>query len=218
MVCKHCNIEIENPRINCPLCHKPLQEGELFPDVKTTKKRKSVTFSLIYLITMLFVSIACFIVNIYLEPEVKWSVSVLGVLLYGYILIAGTIISRRHIGFKILVQIIAIAALAAFIEYSTPNIKWTHYAVPGILCVGGIILGTFSLIAKKPGTYALCLLCVVLAGFGPLIYALSVDNIVLWPSIACASGCLAMFIAVIIFSLATKKPFITGELKRKFHV
>jgi hypothetical protein len=218
MFCKECGVKIEEAAVNCPLCHKPLGTRSIFPHVKFTRRKRTASFPLIYLICTLLASIACLLLNIFVFKYAWWSVSVLGVLLYVYVLVAGTIMSQKHTASKIFLQVIAIAVLAVLLEHLTPDFKWAGlYAVPAVLLLGGIILGICALVAKRPGTYVFCLIFVAIAGVIPVLILLGEQEEVLWPSIACAAGCGTMLIATLIWGLLNGKPLVRGELKRKFH-
>lgn len=218
MFCKHCHVEVEGQSRTCPLCHKPFNDNEFFPIVKSTRKMKT-TFTLVYLISALVFSVLCLLVNLLVVTGVLWSVAVVGVLVYIFVLISGTIFSTKHTASKIFLQTIALAVLTGFLQTLTPATKWAaNYAVPIILLLGGIFLGITSLAIRRSGSYLLCMIFVAAIGLIPIVYSLIAKEIVLWPSIACAAVCGAILISGILWDIISGKKLILGELKRKFHI
>ncbi|HKL93792.1 MAG TPA: DUF6320 domain-containing protein [Clostridia bacterium] len=218
MFCKHCNVEIEGATRTCPLCHQQLDGKEYFPIVKTTRRLKT-TFTLVYSICALIVAVICLLINIFVPTKIFWSVAVVGVLLYTYILVAGTIFSKKHNASKIFLQTIAVAVLSGFLQTLTPEIKWAaNYAVPLILLIGGLLLGITSLAIKRAGTYVFCMTLVAVTGLIPIVYSVIEKESILWPSIACAAVCGVILIVAVITEIFSKRGLIREEIKRKFHI
>ncbi|MDD4839574.1 MAG: DUF6320 domain-containing protein [Clostridia bacterium] len=219
MYCKECGVEIEGAARNCPLCHKSLDDSQIFPDVKSTRRLNNATFSLIYLSCFLAIGVLCLLLNILLTGEPWWSLGVVGVLIYGYVLVAGTILSKRHTATKLFLQTIAVALLTLFLQNLTPNIKWAaNYAIPIVLLLGSVTLGVTSLVFKRAGSYIFFLLFIAFSGLIPITYSLISQESVLWPSIACAAGCGGILLVILFWNIFAGKGLLKGELKRKFHI
>ncbi|NLZ25284.1 MAG: hypothetical protein GX891_02355 [Clostridiales bacterium] len=220
MYCKHCEVEIEGAARLCPLCHRPLDgEAALFPVVIKSKKLSKVTFTATYLIAALIIAVVCLIVNLVLGHKILWSVAVVGLLIYLYILFAWTLFSQRHTATKIFVQTLGLAVMVALMQQLSPEVKWSlNYVVPFIMMLGGILLAIIAFAAKKAGSYIFNLLLVMITGLIPLVYNLIVKEATLWPSIVCVSVCGALFLVHIIISAGNAKNIIIEEIKRKFHL
>ena len=112
MRCKRCNVEIYGKADFCPLCKQPL-EGEkneyneeyIYPiKKKRGKSYKILTFTPMYIIVASLVFLIATTINMVLAPDMKWFWVVGIVLIYAYILVQNTILSRSTIAHKILWQ------------------------------------------------------------------------------------------------------------------
>ncbi len=219
MFCKNCKVEIEDSSRVCPLCHAPLDgKDEIFPVVKRTKRKQIITFSQIFWVVALMAIIPCLAVNFALKQEVLWSVAIVGVFIYLYVLIAMTFFSKSHVATKILILTLALAILTGCLQGLTPTVTWAaNYAVPIVIMVGAIQLGIASIVSKKTGNFLFSLFFVSLSGLIPIIYTLAGKEPMLIPSIVCASVCGFELLVLLIWGLTGGKEIILSEIKRKFN-
>ncbi len=112
MKCKHCNVEIYGKADFCPLCKMPLEassENENAEYVYPIKKKRGksykwLSFTPMYTLIASLVFLITVAVNMAVMPEKKWFWMVAIVLMYVYILVENTILSRSTISHKILWQ------------------------------------------------------------------------------------------------------------------
>ena len=208
MYCKHCGVEVVGAARVCPLCHRPLDEDNLnYPIIKKTGRKKSVTFSFVYILISLIASY-----------QFLWALPVVALLVYGFIIFA-TVFSKRNAGTKIFLQTAALVAVAYSLENLSPSVRWAAtYAVPFLIVFSGILLMILSLATKRAGQYVLYLIIVVLLGSVPLIYNLVVGGEVLWPTIMCAVCSGALLIFALLYGFLAGNGVLKEEIKRKFHL
>lgn len=219
MYCKHCGVEVVGAARVCPLCHRPLDEDNLnYPIIKKTGKKKSVTFSFVYILISLIASVVCLTVNLVLPYQFLWALPVVALLVYGFIIFV-TVFSKRNAGTKIFLQTAALVAVAYSLENLSPSVRWAAtYAVPFLIVFSGILLMILSLTTKRAGQYVLYLIIVVLLGSVPLIYNLVVGGEVLWPTIMCAVCSGALLIFALLYGFLAGNGVLKEEIKRKFHL
>lgn len=219
MYCKHCNVEIEGNARVCPLCHKPLDGDDLaFPIIKKTKRKINVTFGLVYIIIALAVSVVCLAVNFLLPHKLLWSLTVIALLAYFFIVFQ-TVFSKRNAAVKIFLQILFLVLVAYGLEKLSPDVRWAaNYAVPIIILLGGLLLMILSLAVKKAGPFILNLIFVAILGLLPVIYNLIVKTHVWIPTIICACGSGGMLLFAVLYGIFSEKGILKEEIKRKFHL
>ena len=219
MYCKNCDVEIEGSCRVCPLCHRPLDGDDLvFPIIKKTKRKNNVTFGLIYIIIALAASVTCLTINLVLPHRLLWSLSVIALLAYFFVVFE-TVFSKRNAAVKIFFQILFLVIVAHGLEELSPNVKWAaNYAVPIIILLGGVLLMILSLAVKSAGPFILNLLGVAFLGLVPVVYNLIVKTHVWVPTIVCASGSGALLIFAVLYGIFSGKGVLKEEIKRKFHL
>lgn len=154
--CKECKVKVDSDRDYCPLCFRELSgEGEsdtpLFAERKTNEhsnKRNDFVTRLFVFMTICVVSI-CVIINLMITPDVLWSLSVVSGLVYVWILIAHTIISRRGIFEKVLFQILSIMFILWTSSLISPTHDWLQeYVFPSVSLTVLTVLVMIILIKK----------------------------------------------------------------------
>lgn len=234
MRCKYCNIEVACQTKICPLCHEklslpenldmPYDAPEAYPEkIKTpTRKKKRRSATGIYVsiaLTAFFLSIP---INILTTPKLYWF-AVVGVLaIYGFIMIANTILSNNGIGIKIFWQGVGILSVLLTVNYlldkQAPQYSETwvwDYGLPTILIIASITTGIYTAVAHKYwSSSVLDTLIISALGYFPLI--LYACKVIAHPVLAIAAACVST--GIIIFCCILGRKTILSEIKKKFHV
>ena len=234
MRCKYCNIEVSCATKICPLCHEklslpenldmPYELSPAYPEKKKTATRKKRRLS----ITKVYVSIALTLfilsipINLLTTPKLYWFAIVAALGIYGFILIANTILSNNGIGIKIFWQGVGILAVLLTVNYlvdkQAPEYSYTwvwDYGLPAILIIASITTGIYTAIAHKYwSSCVLDTLMISALGYVPLI--LFACKVIAHPVLAIVSACVST--GIIIFCCILGRRTLLSELKKKFHV
>ena len=137
--CEHCKANINTNKKYCPLCYNEIDgEDKAVLVYKTkdmqekTKKNKYLAQKILLYISLCAV-IVCLTVNLLTQTSVLWSLIVAASILYVWILVRHTIISRRNIFEKLSFQILGILAII-FLSYKISgggNWFW-NYVTPSV--------------------------------------------------------------------------------------
>lgn len=229
--CHECNVDIDTSRVTCPFCKDILEDKndektkmESYENFKE-KKRPTHLVRKIFIFLSLIAIFVCCIINFLTFEKSYWSLIIVGSIIYLWVLIGFTILSRHNIALKLLLQAIAIALILTFIQMETPSVHWLiPYALPFIMVATtfAITLLIFIKIMRYKD-YMLYLIMVALIGIIPLILACADttshlfivnDKVIMWPSIVCCSYAGFTIIGLFLFgNRATKAEFI-----KRFHV
>ena len=229
--CRECNIDIDTSRITCPFCKDILGEDdnqktkmENYENFKE-KIRPSHLVRKIFMFISLIAIFVCVIVNFLTFEKSYWSLIVVGAIIYLWVLIGFTILSRHNIALKLLLQAIAIALILMFIQMETPEIHWLMpYAVPFLMVATAFAITLLIFIKiMRYKDYMLYLIMVALLGIIPIIlvsaeatrYLFIVnEKVIMWPSIVCCSYAGFTILGLFFFgNRATKTEFV-----KRFHV
>ena len=234
MRCKYCNIEVACESKICPLCHEklsipenldmPYEAQRAYPEKQKTptrqKKRRSITR--IYVSAALTTFILSIPINLLTTPKLYWFAIVAALGIYGFILIANTILSNNGIGIKIFWQGVGILAVLLTVNYliekQTPHSSATwvwDYGLPAILIIASITTGIYTTIAYK--YWSSCVfdtLMISALGYVPLI--LYACKVIAHPVLAIVGACIST--GIIIFCCILGRRTLLSELKKKFHV
>lgn len=217
--CRDCNIEVIRGSYICPLCFKKVgekSENTSYPKYK--EKIKDRTVFNIFLFLSFAVTIICFIINIMTFKNYKypWSLFIFLIIVYLWILIRNTILSKMNGGAKILIQAFCISIITVIVDLNTSRIHWSvNYCIPFIIS-GAALLITLLVIIKKMlwNEYIGYLLALLFLCFVPIILYLFKIITVLWPSVVAATFAILTFISLMIFS---NKKF-KVEFESRFHI
>lgn len=231
--CNECQIDVETSRVTCPLCQAVLVNSENQLDVVQDYKNYEEVQPRSHFVRKLFIFLSiiaigtCTLVNIltYRNAPSLWSLVVVASIAYLWVLIKNTIMSRRNMAFRLLLQAVMLGILMYFIQLLTPQTQWMiPYVLPFIMISTGFAI-TFIIFIKtmRYKDYMLYLIIVALIGFIPLILSLVNstkwlfmvnDQIIRWPSIACAGYAVVTIIGMFLFGDRATK----DEFKKRFHV
>jgi len=151
--CNHCNVKVDTARTHCPLCFreiKPLHgdttESEVNIFLERTHNENYVSNNSFVLKLFIFISIcaitACFLINYMTSPAIPWAFLVLACIIYTWVLISHTIISKRGVFEKLLFQILSLTLVLAASENISEDKYWLQsYVFPSIImCAEAVIL------------------------------------------------------------------------------
>ena len=137
--CEICKVEVDTHSEICPLCYNKLVQVdekttpelfELKPQEKT--KRKRVVVAKIFLLLSIVAVCACGFVN-YVTKSVPWSLVVLMGVIYLWVLVAHTIMSRSTPFKKIFFHLLSVVLLLLTIKYIFSSNDWfVCYVFPSI--------------------------------------------------------------------------------------
>lgn len=158
--CKHCKISVESSENYCPLCYNYLEEPdgskgekafEFYLRRDENRKRSAGTPFLLklFLYLSICISVVCFTVNYFTEPHMMWSPVVFVSVLYLWILIGHTIISRRSVFEKIFFQFVGLILLLIALERLSMSAWFLDYVLPAILLAASSVMALISLISKR---------------------------------------------------------------------
>lgn len=222
--CPKCNVNINSLRKTCPLCGEILSEDKtkaegicLYPHYNYEEKKTNLflRISLFISIVAIFVVVVINILT-YRNSQTLWSIYVVMGVAYGWILLRSTILSRRNIAGRLLIQMLTLSGIVIGIEKVSKSSGWAlEYVVP-FICILTTQAIVILLISKKMryNDYLLYLLVAILISFVPIILYWSGVVKVLWPSISAACVAIITILGMIIFADRATK----DELKKRFHL
>lgn len=218
--CKNCHVELGEHLKKCPLCLRRIDaanQSDLYPDYDYNDAIKSLKMKVFIFLTITFTSL-CTLINVltYKAAPVLWSVYVVSIVLYLWVLIGHTIISERNIGSKIHMQIFALSLLFFILDFNAGFERWSVNLVIPLI----ILLGTFLISLKMASekmfvnAYLGYVMSIIVLGFIPiLLYTFRVSTL-FWPSSVVTLFSVLAIIGVYMFADKIFK----AEFKRRFHL
>lgn len=153
--CSLCRLEVDTNQEYCPLCYNHLTEiskketPEMFNLEKPSarQKKRSIVAKVFLLITLTLLA-ACVFINIETKTT-PWSVVVVLSVLYLWVLVAHTIMSRSTPFKKVLFQLVSIIALLVATNKIFSNNDWlTHYVYPALAMFATCVLSMIVCCSK----------------------------------------------------------------------
>lgn len=221
--CDKCQVDVSTKRQTCPLCGDFLHETEPkkeillneYPPFVPIVKEYNVLLRIIYFIGFCGIIISA-LVNFFTYDGVTWVIYVTLGVLYLFILLKNTIMSRKPVARKLIVQMIVLSAILYGVDYYSGFGRWSiDYVIPFLTI--GTTLSIIMVVLIKPmryEDYVIYMFLTAFLGFIPLIFYLFQIIDVLWPSISAAGLSLVVIVGMIIFADRKTK----NELKKRFHI
>ena len=159
--CAKCNIQINTDKKQCPICFNELEgknDADYTPNFSSKNYDRSTqkgffVFKLFLFFTICSSGIVLFI-NLVTNPKVLWSIVVIISLLYVWILVLHTIISRRNFFEKILFQLVGVYAIVLSTNLITLDFSWIwSYFVASVSLLTITVLAFIIFINKKREDY-----------------------------------------------------------------
>ena len=222
--CKRCKIKTSDEQTSCPLCYNELESineerlTSFYPKRKQDEKLKHSEYFLVKLFTVIsfcIVAIAGFI-NFLTYTGSVWSLLIAACVIYLWILIAHTIISKSSVFEKVMYQIIGLTAVLTSTEVISGGGDWLiNFVVPSLSITLTIVLVMITFCSSKRKNYTLSFF---------LIYLL----LILVPIITLAFKMLRfkllmqinllLLILVIVGTLILGFKTLKSEISKKFHL
>lgn len=215
--CKKCHVKVRTDEDVCPLCQNKLVGSSMenvFPYVPTIKKRFSLFFKILLLVSIV-ISLICVAID-YALNKYHFSLLVVFGFVCLFIILKTTMTKRDSIYKTILWQLVIFAILIISWDYFTGWHSWSlTYAVPILCIVGSVSIAILSIVLHDYLDEELFyFICIALIGIIPLIFVFTniITNKI--PSVICAFLNIFCFIGLVIF----KSREILEELKRRMHI
>lgn len=178
--CKYCKTKVDTTNDFCPLCFNHMEEldkdfEQFYTPRLTNEKYNKHNYFIFKLFLFLSISaiIICFVVNRLVNFDVRWWLIVTFAILYVWILVAHTIMSRQSLFKKIFLQIVSILALLYFTQQVSNSHEWLlDYVFPSISFMVIFVLSLLILINKDRDSILGFAIMILLLGVGSLILLL----------------------------------------------
>ncbi len=146
--CKYCKIKVDTANDFCPICFNHIEEIDNKYDQLYSQRLKNETsdklrffLSKLFLFLSICAITVCFFVNYMVNPQTQWFWIVCFGILYVWVLVAHTIMSRRSFFAKVLLQVVSVIVLLYFTEKVSPDHEWLlQYVYPAISYVVVVVL------------------------------------------------------------------------------
>lgn len=154
--CEICKVEVDTHSDICPLCYNKLIEigekttPELF-ELKPREKRKKsrVIVGKIFLLLSIVAVFACGFVN-YVTKSSPWSLVVLMGVIYLWVLVAHTIMSRNTPFQKIFLHLVSVTLLLLTIKYFYSSNDWfVCYVFPSMSMLVAVVFSFIVMCSKN---------------------------------------------------------------------
>lgn len=220
-ICENCGVNLDNNLTKCPLCSNKLR-GKIkksydeYP--KYSKSDRSVLAFRMKMLTFIFLSVITIslLINILTPGNEPWFIFVASPLIYVWLLIRNTIVSKSHYGTKLLLQLFGISFLVLVIDIVNNGLSWSvNYVIPALITISTLII-TIRIYSDKLqwSEYFIFLILLVVLGFIPVVLYLTGVSNILWTGAGSALYSSLTLVAIFIFS--HKK--LINELIKKFHI
>ena len=220
--CKICGVDVDTFKNYCPLCYGTLEEkckknnAEMFDlsSKKTISKTKSLVLKVFLLISVI-VMVACFYIN-YQTKTQPWSVIVALAVVYLWVLVAHTIMSKSTVFKKVLFQIISVGAILFATNRFFSNTEWfTNFVFPGLslLCAFVMLFVVFCSKHRKEYIFGFFRVDLLLIVASVLLLIFSADDFRLLNQINIIVQSI-ISLAYLVFAGRTIKT----QASRKFHL
>ncbi len=146
--CKYCKIKVDTANDFCPICFNHIEEIDNKYDQLYSQRLKNETsdklrffLSKLFLFLSICAITVCFFVNYKVNPQTQWFWIVCFGILYVWVLVAHTIMSRRSFFAKVMLQVVSVIVLLYFTEKVSPDHDWLlQYVYPAISYVVVVVL------------------------------------------------------------------------------
>ncbi len=220
--CSSCGVSVYSTHTKCPLCQRTLPssgttpENSWYPSYNEAEIMQPKRFfqRLIAFLTIAIISICAF-TNLFVVQDTLWCLYVIPCVLYGWLLIRHTFLSKVHLGAKILVQVLGLTGMLFVLNILEGGECWSVNYVFPFMIIGATFLITVIVLIKKMlwKEFVGFIIALILLGFLPLLlYAIGVSQI-LWSASTSGLYAFLTFVGIMIFSDKSFK----SDMLRRFH-
>lgn len=219
--CNHCDVDIRNPKEQCPLCGNklaPLEDHlemkEIFPVIPSYLK-SHLTLRILILISIILV-VFSFSLYIIFPTKMNWPLLLTFGLVSIWLDLYFLVQKRFHIPKKIVWQVLILSLLSIFWDWKIGWIGWSiTYVIPILCLVAMIIMYSIAIIMKlSTRDYITYVFINALFGIIPIIFVLFQLVDVIYPSVI--SIAVSVIFLAAIFILQGKS--IISELDKRMHM
>ncbi len=223
--CENCKITLKGNYDVCPLCGGLLQEKgegkatsqleEVFPNIPTIFQEFNIFIRIIIMISLAAIIIS-FAVNLIFTKDSRWSLIVAASIACMWISLFIIIRKKNNIPKTIIWQVALIGILSVLWDWSMGWLGWSiNFVIPGI-CIGAMVVMAIAAKILKIGVRDLLvyLFIDIIFGFVPVIFILSGDLYITFPSVICVATSAISLSAIVLFEGDNMK----SELKKKMHI
>ena len=222
--CKNCKVKVDADRSYCPLCFRELEvknnEGASEYPFMERKKNEHLTQSTHFLLKLfIFLSVSilliCTLINFLINRDFPWYLLVGASLLYIWLLVAHTILSRRSAFEKIIAQLIGIMLILWSCEFLSLNKEhWlANYVFPAISIATVITMLMCTFIRRDKSWILSFVFIIVILTVASVLFFVYLDNFYIL-SIINLSFCTLTLLGYFTFSFK----IIKAEFLKKFHL
>ena len=221
--CKYCKTKIDTTNDFCPLCFNHIEEidnsSEMFyTPRKTNDSSDKIKHFIVKLFLFLSICaiITCFIVNYLVNFNIQWFWLVGFGILYVWVLIAHTIMSRQSVFKKIFLQIISIALILYFSERISASHDWLfQYVFPSVSFSIILVLTIILLTDKNKSASVIGFMFIILLLFTVSLLLL-IFNLVQFKLLNLIN-CMLCFLTILAYFIFGYHA-IKQDLSKKFHL
>lgn len=222
--CRTCKVNVDADRSYCPLCFRELavknDDGSSEYPFMERKKNEHLTQSTHFLLKLfIFLSISIFaiftLINLLINREAPWYLLIGASLLYIWILVAHTILSRRGVFEKIFMQLVGIMLILWACEVLSLNKEhWlANYVFPSI-SMATIVTMLMCTFIRRDKTWILSFVSIILIlTVASILFFVYLDDFYILSIINLAFCSLTLFGY---FTFGFK--IIKSEFLKKFHL
>lgn len=222
--CENCGVTVKTHHNICPLCNrqlevvdnKKIQGADPFtPYEKLITDKSSEILYKIFLFISIIASAVCLTINLMTSFLPFWSLIVIIAIIYCWVLVVHTILSRRSIFEKIFLQVGVIVALLFVCEWVSSSDKWmVNYVIPSMSMLVILVLFILSQSLKyHKGLLAFFIITCILTALSGILLLCDVPDFALLNVITVLSGGSGI-VGMLLFSGSALKT----EFSKKFHV
>ena len=222
--CKNCHVKVDANRNHCPLCFREIKQcddvqTDDLPFMERTKnehesKKQTFIIKLFSFISLCAIAI-CTLVNCLVDKSFLWCLVVISGIVYVWIIVGHTILSRRGVFEKIFVQLLGIMFVLWACERISANSEhWVaNYVFPSVsMCTVATMLMIAFIRKDKTWVLAFFLITAVLTVASVLFFVYLDDFKTM--GIINIAFCSLTLIGYLTFAYNVIK----GEFLKKFHL
>ena len=214
--CKKCDVLIDSPGNNCPLCYSRLQgkTSSAYPTINP-KIKSNIVKRIILLIVIVSSALVLFL-NRLIVPSFNWSSFVIGALITTYIVLRSIMLTKSKIISKMFMLNFLAIALAIIWDYYTGFHGWSlNFVLPSLCIFYGLFLILLRIISHYVyNEYSTFIYLNILLEFLPiLLFYFDIITFEPLASISCIFGVINIAI-IFIFDFKRFKV----DLEKKLHI
>src|SRR5699024_5386462 len=173
--CEECKIWTSHSA--CPLCLENMEglsdgtEEKRYPSYTNRKfsRRRTPKMAMLAGITVILI---CLLINIVIMPQFLWIFHVAGAVMYILVSFNHTILSKSHLGSKIVMQVMSLTVLLLMIDSQSGAefLSWSvNYVVPFLIISGMVMITSIVFFRRiKWSSYFSFMIMMLILGFLPV--------------------------------------------------